>query len=60
MTQTGETSHCFVNCVNLLVISDYLCSDFQGYSQENLGDHLANRNNPAKCQIWSVRSGLNC
>jgi len=40
--------------------SDYLFSDFQGYSQENLGDHLANRNNPAKCQIWSVRSGLNC
>jgi len=25
--------------------------DFQGYSQENLGDHLANRNNPAKCHL---------
>ena len=49
-----------MNRVNLPVISDYLFSDFRGYSQENLGDHLTNRNNPVKCQIWSVRSGLNC
>jgi len=55
MTQTGEI---FIRESHQSAC--YLCSDFKGYSQENLGDHLANRNNPERCQIWSVRSGLNC